>query len=81
MQTDNIYINTVDSLEYIHRVILHGSLSFSVDSANDAHIALTTKDKESEPMIEIFLGGWKNSASAIRYNKQTPDKVQNDLIL
>jgi len=36
---------------------------------------LATKNKESEPMIEVLLGGWKNTASAIRYNKQTPDKV------
>lgn len=68
-------------MDYIYRVILHGSISFSVDSANDAHIALTTKANESEPIIEVFLGGWKNSASAIRYNKQTPDKVQNVFIL
>lgn len=62
-------------MEYLFRVILHGSISFSVDSANDAHIALTNEAKESEPIVEIFLGGWKNTASAIRYNKQTPDKV------
>lgn len=62
-------------MEYIFRAILHGSISFSVDSANDAHIALTSQAKESEPIIEIFLGGWKNTASAIRFNKQTPDKV------
>lgn len=61
---------------YIFRVLLHGSISFSVDTTNDAHIVLTTKDKESEPMVEIFLGGWKNTASAIRYNKQSPDKVK-----
>lgn len=77
VQLDNIYINTEDGPknEYIFRVILHGSISFSVDSANDAHIALATKAKESEPIVEILLGGWKNTASAIRYNKQTPDKV------
>lgn len=62
-------------MEYLFRAILHGSISFSVDSANDAHIALTNQAKESEPIIEIFLGGWKNTASAIRYNKQKPDKV------
>lgn len=62
-------------MEYIFRTILHGSISFSVDSANDAHIALTNQAKDSEPIIEIFLGGWKNTASAIRFNKQTPDKV------
>jgi len=42
---------------------------------------LATKNKESEPMIEVLLGGWKNTASAIRYNKQTPDKVINYIIL
>lgn len=62
-------------MEYIYKVILHGSISFSIDSANDAHIALTTKFEQSEPMVEVIIGGWENSASAIRYNKQTPDKV------
>ncbi|XP_060838903.1 uncharacterized protein LOC132920491 isoform X1 [Rhopalosiphum padi] len=75
---DNIYINTEDSKEFIFRAILHGSISFSVDSANDAHIVLATKNKESEPMVEVLFGGWKNTASAIRYNKQTPDKVHVD---
>jgi hypothetical protein len=74
-KTDNIYINTEDSKDYIYRVILHGSISFSVDSANDAHIALTNKANESDPIVEILLGGWKNTASAIRYNKEKPDKV------
>lgn len=79
IQLDNIYINTEDSpkKEYIFRFLLHGSISFSVDCANDAHITFTTKPKESEPMVEVLLGGWKNTASAIRYNKQTPDKVFN----
>ncbi|XP_050539649.1 uncharacterized protein LOC126904566 isoform X2 [Daktulosphaira vitifoliae] len=75
---DNIYINTENSMEYIFRYIMHGSISFSVSCENDAHIALTTKAKESEPMVEILLGGWKNTASAIRYNKQKPDKVHID---
>lgn len=68
-------------MEYLFRTILHGSLSFSVDCANDAHIALTTKAKASDPIIEIYLGGWKNTASALRYNQQTPDKVLNVLPL
>ncbi|XP_050422529.1 uncharacterized protein LOC126834557 isoform X2 [Adelges cooleyi] len=75
---DNIYINTENSMDYIFRVIMHGSLSFSVSCESDAHIALTSKSNDSEPIIEVFLGGWKNTASAIRYNKEKSDKVRVD---
>lgn len=49
---------------------------FRVKSANDAHIALTTSEAESDPMLEVFIGGWKNTKSVIRKNRTKPDVVE-----
>lgn len=49
---------------------------FRVKAANDAHIALTTSESESNPMLEIFLGGWGNAKSVIRKNRSKPDVVE-----
>lgn len=48
----------------------HGtSVTFSVQSSNDAHVALTPGAAVAAPMYEIFIGGWNNTKSAIRYTK------------
>nr|UKF18818.1 farnesoic acid O-methyltransferase [Sogatella furcifera] len=66
-------LTTEDKLEYQFHEVSGGSLHFKVKAANDAHIALTTGPEESEPIYEIFIGGWSNAKSAIRKNKQKPD--------
>jgi Farnesoic acid 0-methyl transferase len=49
---------------------------FRVKAANDAHIALTSTEAESDPMLEVFIGGWSNSKSVIRKNRTKPDVVE-----
>ncbi|XP_071444531.1 uncharacterized protein [Hetaerina americana] len=69
-------VQTEDRLEYTFFPLNQGSLRFRVKAANDAHIALTTGPSECEPMYEIFLGGWGNTKSALRRDRQKPDKAE-----
>jgi len=71
-------INTIDGgdcLSYSYYPIRQGSIDVEVRSPNDAHIALTFARKETDPMYEIILGGWGNTASVIRYRQEQPHKV------
>lgn len=43
---------------------------------NDAHLILSGEPNETRPTIEIFLGGWQNSKSVIRYNQTKPDVAE-----
>ena len=70
-------IATADSLQYIYRPVPSGSLHIEVRASSNAHIALTSANHETEPMYEVLLGGWENTASVIRYNRQKPDKVHD----
>lgn len=70
-------IATADSLQYIYRPVASGSLHIEVRAPSNAHISLTSGNHETEPMYEIMLGGWENTASVIRYNRQKPDKVHD----
>jgi hypothetical protein len=70
-------ITTVDNLQYSYRPVPVGGLHVEVRAPSNAHIALTSANHETEPMYEILLGGWENSASVIRYNRQKPDKVHH----
>jgi hypothetical protein len=70
-------ITTVDNLQYSYRPVPEGALHIEVRAPSNAHIALTSANHETEPMYEILLGGWENTASVIRYNRQKPDKVHN----
>lgn len=71
-------ITTTDNLQYTYRPIPLGALHVEVRAPSNAHIALTSAKHETEPMYEILLGGWDNSASVIRYNRQKPDKARVD---
>ncbi|XP_049964112.1 uncharacterized protein LOC126484593 isoform X1 [Schistocerca serialis cubense] len=71
-----VELQTPDKLEYNFYPVTSGSTQFKVKTPNDAHIALTTGPAESDPMYEIFIGGWGNTKSIIRKNRQKPDKVE-----
>lgn len=47
-------------------------------AANDAHLALVAQPTDAEPILEVFLGGWSNTKSVIRKNKQKPEKAEAD---
>jgi len=55
--------------EYRFRDIKGKTLRFQVKAAHDAHVALTSGPNETDPMLEVFLGGWDGAASAIRFKK------------
>jgi len=54
------------------------TLTFDVKCKNDAHIALLSSDAIDTPMIEIFIGGWSNTKSVIRFNQTKPEKAEED---
>lgn len=70
---NNITLDTEDKLEYQFYPVSNGVVNFKVRAANDAHLALTSCPMESEPMLEVFIGGWKNTKSVIRKNRTKPD--------
>ena len=72
---------TEDNKEYQIRAIKgrgqgRETLTFDVKCRNDAHIALLNTDSVTNPMVEIFIGGWNNKKSAIRLNGTKPDKFE-----
>jgi hypothetical protein len=70
------YLHTEDNLEYSFFPVKNFRQVLSVKAPNDAHIALTPSASDTAPIIEIFLGGWGNKKSAIRLNKEKPDKAE-----
>ncbi|XP_061512839.1 uncharacterized protein LOC1278977 isoform X1 [Anopheles gambiae] len=73
---DPIELETEDKLEYRFVPTGNGVVNFKVRAPNDAHIALTTNPEESDPMLEVFIGGWKNTKSVIRKNRTKPDVAE-----
>lgn len=51
---------------------------FRVKAANDAHIALSAVQGESDPMLEVFIGGWGNKKSVVRRNRTKPEVAEAD---
>lgn len=51
-------------------------MTFDVKCNSDAHIALLSGEEIASPIIEVFIGGWNNTKSAIRYNQTKPDKAE-----
>lgn len=49
---------------------------FKIRAPNDAHVALAAEPIESRPIIEVFIGGWQNSKSVIRYNQTKPEVAE-----
>lgn len=43
---------------------------------NDAHLILSGDPNETQPCIEVFIGGWQNSKSIIRYNQTKPEVAE-----
>lgn len=73
-----IELNTPDALEYQFYPFNNGIVQFRVRAAHDAHLILSGEPHETQPLIEIFIGGWKNTKSVIRYNKEKPEVDEVD---
>jgi len=71
-----IELNTPDALEYHFYPFVNGVAHFKVRAPNDAHLCLTGQPNETHPIIEIFIGGWGNTKSVIRYNKSKPEVAE-----
>lgn len=69
-------LETEDKLEYSFLPAGQHGVVFRVKAANDAHLALTSSESEADPMLEVFLGGWKNTKSVIRRNRTKPDVAE-----
>jgi len=69
-------LQTPDELRYQYFPFRNGITYFRVSAPNDAHIALTGEPNETRPMIEVFIGGWGNTKSVIRFNQTKPDVVE-----
>ncbi|KAI5639723.1 farnesoic acid 0-methyl transferase domain-containing protein [Phthorimaea operculella] len=66
--------DTPDKLEYRFRPVMNGYLDFDYCGPDSCDICLTSAPREGEPMYEVILGGWENTKSVIRLNKQLRDK-------
>ncbi|KAJ0182697.1 hypothetical protein K1T71_002066 [Dendrolimus kikuchii] len=73
-----IDVKTDNDLQYQYFPVSSDAIRFEVETPNDAHLALTMGPQESNPMYEVFIGGWNNTKSVIRRNKIKPDKVTVD---
>lgn len=51
-------------------------MQFRVRAPHDAHLILSGEPNETQPVIEVFIGGWGNSKSVIRYNKEKPEVAE-----
>lgn len=71
-------LNTPDELKYNFFPVGNGVVHFMVRAANDAHVCLTAGPEETEPIVEVFLGGWGNTKSVIRRNRTKPEKAEAD---
>lgn len=73
-----VELETVDKLEYNWFPSGAHGIVFRVKAGHDAHIALAPTDAEIDPMLEVFIGGWKNTKSVIRKNRTKPDVFEVD---
>lgn len=71
-----ITISTENKLEYHFYPVSGKQIQFRIKAPNDAHIALTPGPYEGYPMLEVFIGGWSNSKSVVRKNREKPDVVE-----
>lgn len=39
---------------------------------------MTGEPNETHPIVEVFIGGWQNSKSVIRYNQNKPEVAEAD---
>lgn len=69
-------LETQDKLEYTWFPAGPNGVVFRVKAAHDAHLALTSSESLSNPMLEVFLGGWGNAKSVIRKNQSKPDVTE-----
>uniref|UniRef100_A0A6A7FN23 Farnesoic acid O-methyl transferase n=1 Tax=Hirondellea gigas TaxID=1518452 RepID=A0A6A7FN23_9CRUS len=77
--------DTGDEKCYRFKPFAGNTLRFQVKAAHDCHLAFTTADGETEPMYEVFIGGWDNGSSAVRFNQSgelvkvdTPDILSEE---
>lgn len=78
--SDGEELQTADCLAYNFVALnqLGGSMTVEFKGPSNCHIGLMSVRGEDRPLTEIILGGWDNTASVIRVNRETPDRVKVD---
>lgn len=56
----------------------HGAMTVEFKGPSNCHIGLMSVRAEDRPLTEIILGGWDNTASVIRVNRESPDRVRQE---
>lgn len=49
-----------------------GCVSFTADTSNDVHVAVSARPESMDPMYEVVVGGWSNTTSVVRRRSQGP---------
>ncbi|XP_014256355.1 uncharacterized protein LOC106670473 [Cimex lectularius] len=70
---------TPDSLDYFFFDCPTKALKFKVRAPSDAHLAVSGQQMQTNPMFEVFVGGWKNSKVAFRKNREKPELCELEL--
>lgn len=72
-----VELETPDKIEYrSYFPFQNGIVKFKVRAAHDAHLIFSGTESDSTPVVEVFLGGWKNTKSVIRSNLTKPEAYE-----
>jgi len=70
----------MDSTKYHFYPVNIFRMSVSVKAAHDAYVSFTSGESDTTPMIEVIIGGWQNTKTAIRIRleNESVDVVAED---
>lgn len=72
MKNGKIEFKTPDQHKYKFFPFRNGIVQFRARAKNDLFICLSGDASEKHPIIEINIGGWKNTKSMMRFNNKEP---------
>lgn len=72
---DEVEIQTKDKLSYNYIPITWGEVGIYFRGASNCVIALAAESREAKPITELILGGWNNTKSVVRSNRNDKAEV------